>query len=185
MSQPSKLASGVQFPGEALRAASIMVMQLALTQRNGVRSPGGARGSEQNFVQIHRYDLKTMGYADPEARKRYAQSHYAANRQLYIDRAKASRIRVRDENKRLLVQFLLEHPCSDCGEADPVVLQFDHIASDKTANIGRMLSAGLCWRTIKAEMDKCEVVCANCHFRRTAKRHGGWLKATFSPAGVA
>ena len=50
MCQPSKLASEVQFPGEALRAASIMVMQLALTQRNGVRSPGGARGSDGNLA---------------------------------------------------------------------------------------------------------------------------------------
>jgi hypothetical protein len=84
-----------------------------------------------------------MGYADPEAQKRYARQHYQANKQLYIDRAKASRTKTRNENKLLVVQHLLANPCTDCGEADPVVLQFDHIGSDKTANIGRVAPPAL------------------------------------------
>jgi hypothetical protein len=50
------------------------------------------------------------------------------------------------------------------------VLEFDHLR-DKEFGIG----AGLVqkgWETILAEIEKCEVVCANCHRRRTAQRQG-------------
>lgn len=60
------------------------------------------------------------------------------------------------------------HPCVDCGESDPLVLEFDHLR-DKTFNIARaMPDRG--WDSILAEIEKCEVVCANCHRRRTLRR---------------
>lgn len=64
--------------------------------------------------------------------------------------------------------FLQTHPCVDCDENDIDVLEFDHLF-DKKNNIGRIEK----FRTIKAlqdEIAKCEVVCANCHRRRTRKR---------------
>jgi len=71
-----------------------------------------------------------------------------------------------------LYEYLLEHPCVDCGESDPVVLEFDHLR-DKVRAISAMLTSSR--RTIEAEIAKCEVVCANCHRRRTAAR-GGWFR---------
>jgi hypothetical protein len=32
------------------------------------------------------------------------------------------------------------------------------------------------WDIIQEEINKCEVVCANCHKRRSAKRMGNWYK---------
>jgi hypothetical protein len=37
------------------------------------------------------------------------------------------------------------------------------------------------WATILAEIEKCEVVCANCHRRRTAARMG-YFRAVFRPS---
>jgi hypothetical protein len=62
----------------------------------------------------------------------------------------------------------------DCGEKNPVVLEFDHI-QDKKCDISRMLANGLSIKTIKAEISKCEVRCANCHRRKTAKDYN-WYK---------
>ena len=62
------------------------------------------------------------------------------------------------------------NPCVDCGEGDPVVLEFDHLR-DKRFSIGQEL-VRRSWRSILAEIEKCEVVCANCHRRRTARRRG-------------
>lgn len=59
--------------------------------------------------------------------------------------------------------------CADCGVRDPVVLEFDHVtAGDKVADIATMTKGP--WSQILAEISKCEVVCANCHRRRT------WLR---------
>jgi hypothetical protein len=70
----------------------------------------------------------------------------------------------------LLIEYFAEHPCADCGETDPVVLEFDHL-SDKSFNIGAKLT-NYTWKAILAEIEKCEVVCGNCHKRRTARRQG-------------
>jgi hypothetical protein len=59
--------------------------------------------------------------------------------------------------------------CADCGISEPWVLDFDHIA-DKTAGVSRMVNQGYALDTIKLEIAKCEIRCANCHRIITAKR---------------
>lgn len=60
--------------------------------------------------------------------------------------------------------------CVDCGEDDPVVLDFDHVRGVKVCDISRMAHAGYrTWR-IMEEIEKCEIRCANCHRRVTHKR---------------
>ena len=81
---------------------------------------------------------------------------------------RAKRLRV--ANQVRVFRYLLEHPCCDCGEADPVVLEFDHVSGTKVANVSALLLKE--WRVILEEIAKCEVVCANCHRRRTAERLG-------------
>lgn len=81
--------------------------------------------------------------------------------------AYANRRRLRLQT--LVLSYLRCHPCVDCGEADPVVLDFDHLR-DKSANVSSMVFAGRPWAAIEAEIEKCEVVCANCHRRRTGRR---------------
>lgn len=76
--------------------------------------------------------------------------------------------RVRNSNENL-INYLSEHPCIDCGIGDPLILQFDHLR-DKERNIATMVKIGLRWPKIFKEIQKCEVVCANCHARRTAIR---------------
>ena len=77
--------------------------------------------------------------------------------------------RRREQAHRLVLEYLREHPCVDCGETDPVVLEFDHLR-DKVRNVSAMANAAQPWEKIAAEIAKCDVVCANCHRRRTARR---------------
>lgn len=79
--------------------------------------------------------------------------------------------------------YLLEHPCIDCGEADPVVLDFDHVRGVKKLCIGTMISRNMARKEILSEMQKCEVRCANCHRRRTAVNRG-WY-ASFNSTLIA
>jgi hypothetical protein len=74
------------------------------------------------------------------------------------------------ERTRFLLHFFETHPCVGCGETNPVVLEFDHLR-DKSFSTGGKLTTHK-WQAILDEIEKCEVVCANCHRIRTAKQRG-------------
>lgn len=62
-------------------------------------------------------------------------------------------------------------PCVDCGDLlPPYCMDFDHVRGDKVDNLARMVSNGTGIEKIQQEIDKCDLVCANCHRKRT---HGG------------
>lgn len=60
----------------------------------------------------------------------------------------------------------------DCGEDNPVVLDFDHVRGVKKRNVGELARRAYSLETLITEIDKCEVRCANCHRCATAKRAG-------------
>jgi hypothetical protein len=94
--------------------------------------------------------------------------HYA-HWERHLAQIKQRNRRIRAENRDRMVEFLRAHPCADCGETDIVVVEFDHLR-DKSWNVGSMVSHNSEWARILEEIAKCEVVCANCHRRRTARR---------------
>src|SRR5688500_18928461 len=105
----------------------------------------------------------------------YRHAHYLANREDYIRREVARMAGYRDANRGLLLAYLLDHPCVDCDEADPIVLDFDHRDPSTKRNEVARLAATKSWPQVLAEIAKCDVRCANCHRRKTA-RHFGWKK---------
>jgi hypothetical protein len=122
-----------------------------------------------DFAWRRRRKLQRDTYCRP-CRSAYVKEHYAANKQRYIENAEAIRSKLRLERTRFLIEYFRSHPCTDCGESDPVVLEFDHLR-DKAFDIGgHLVNVG--WQKLLAEIAKCEVVCANCHRRRTASRRG-------------
>ena len=73
-----------------------------------------------------------------------------------------------DKNREYIKSLKEKTPCKDCGKTYPYyVMHFDHLR-DKKFNIGAKTS--LSKLTILAEIEKCEIVCANCHAERTYKR---------------
>jgi hypothetical protein len=98
--------------------------------------------------------------------------HYR-NWDKHMAQIRARRVRSRQEAREFIVGYLRDHPCVDCGETDVVVLEFDHLR-DKTSNVSNLIGSGQLKR-LKREIEKCEVVCANCHRRRTARR-GDWYR---------
>jgi hypothetical protein len=104
----------------------------------------------------------------------YNRAHYLANRQAYIDRARIRNQAIIEERVAYLIEYFDSHPCTDCGESDPVVLEFDHLG-DKEFTISKGLRDRN-WDCVLDEIEKCDVVCANCHRRRTTRR-GGFRRA--------
>jgi hypothetical protein len=105
-------------------------------------------------------------------RRAYGKEHYARHRQRYIDQAAAVKVKKRIERTQLLIEYFRRHPCVDCSERDPIVLEFDHL-EDNAFDIGTAI-VNRPWSVILSEIEKCEVVCANCHRRRTAIRARSW-----------
>ena len=80
----------------------------------------------------------------------------------------------RHRNFGRMIEYLRTHPCVDCGEADLVVLELDHLPEfEKKFEVSRAVgSSTRSWNSISSGIEKCEVVCANCHRRRGARRGG-------------
>lgn len=109
--------------------------------------------------------------------RKAVKKHYSKNVEKYVEKSRTRRKRVVGEINEKLYEYLLKHPCVDCGENDPVVLEFDHVRGEKSYNISS-LSWKLCsWKSILEEISKCEIRCANCHRRKTAKSFN-WFKFT-------
>ena len=79
-------------------------------------------------------------------------------------------------NRMFVIDYLKSHPCIQCGEKDILVLEFDHRSQiDKTLNIAQAIYSGWTTAKVQNEISKCDVLCANCHKRKTA-RQLGWYK---------
>lgn len=103
-----------------------------------------------------------------ECSKAKDQKHYLCSK------ARRARIRQRNEEARnryreWIFDYLQKHPCVDCGETDVIVLDFDH-RENKTNNVTSMVHCSI--EKLEEEVAKCDIRCANCHRRKTAKEEG-------------
>lgn len=78
-------------------------------------------------------------------------------------------------NQAFVLDHLRRSPCVDCGEADPVVLEFDHVG-EKRAMVTR-LAVWSSLETLRREIARCEVRCVNCHRLRTLSAGPTWRDA--------
>ena len=98
----------------------------------------------------------------------YAKEHYLKNKRVYCNRARKRSKQCRLENQKQMLLYLSDKVCLDCGENDFRVLEFDHIDRvNKRQTVSSMVCDGYSWESILAEIEKCEIRCANCHRRRT------------------
>lgn len=112
-----------------------------------------------------------MSYKNPndprkvEAKRRW----YLKNKEKH----KADRIKRQNRNRDFVKNFKNGKPCHDCKQLFPsYVMDFDHRDGEtKLFNLSLVTTQSL--ETIKKEIKKCDVVCANCHRIRTFMRlHG-------------
>ena len=101
----------------------------------------------------------------------HKRAFYALNRATEIARVTLRRDARARENAVFARRYLEVHPCVDCGEADPGVLEFDHLR-DKKHDVTVMIASGYLWSSVEREIAKCKIRCANCHRRRTAEQRG-------------
>ncbi len=88
--------------------------------------------------------------------------YYENNKQKEIKRIANVKLRNREWYKNLKLQL----KCSYCNENHISCLQFHHLdPAEKEDNIVSMMQNNLGKQKIINEMNKCIVLCANCHFK--------------------
>jgi hypothetical protein len=111
-------------------------------------------------------EFDIMPYKDKKKQAESARKHYLNNKDKMKKRAILSNKIRRNRNRDFIKDYKNTHPCVDCGESDFVVLQFDHIFGDKVKEIANMVRDCHSIKSLKKEILKCAVRCANCHLRR-------------------
>lgn len=97
--------------------------------------------------------------------------HYHRNAETIKARVQKNNVKLRIRNREFVNNIKSTTPCTDCGVIyPPYVMQFDHIVDGKRASIAHMVRAAVSIQTIQTEIEKCELVCANCHAERTHSR---------------
>jgi hypothetical protein len=104
-----------------------------------------------------------MPLKNKEDQKEYVDQWYKDN----LERKLAYARNAYDQgNERL--RKIKRKPCHDCGNVFPAyTMQFDH-NRDKLFNLSKAQTKK--WELVLKEIEKCEIVCANCHSIRTHKR---------------
>lgn len=98
--------------------------------------------------------------------KAYQAAHYHANKQQYFARNAQYRQRVAE-----LIKAMKQKPCADCGQSyPPWVRDFDHRDGESKFKDISKLTGNSSWGIVQREIEKCDVVCANCHRIRTHNR---------------
>ena len=104
-----------------------------------------------------------MPYKDPEVRKRknkeYSRKDYLGN---YAKRRESLNAR-RRELKKEWDSFKATLKCAKCGFTHQAALDFHHEdPTEKEYNVNRLISDGR-FKKAYEEIEKCIVLCANCH----------------------
>ena len=110
-----------------------------------------------------------MPYKDIFKRRAAHKRYYLKNRQLYIDK--------NSRRKKELAEFVIslkKKPCMDCGVEYPhFVMDFDHRdKNQKLSSVSEMVSLHMYSKEkILKEVEKCDLICSNCHRIRTYTRN--------------
>jgi hypothetical protein len=100
-----------------------------------------------------------------------SKKYYTDNKEIHIKNITARKNKVIQENKARVHRIKSRARCHFCTETDPVCLDFHHLY-DKKFEVSRALGTGYGWGVIREEIEKCVIVCANCH----RKLHAGKLE---------
>lgn len=85
--------------------------------------------------------------------------NYKENKQIYLD----SKLRKQNRNIEFVKEYKQNNCCSICGEKDIRCLEFHHTDNNKEADISYLVYNGYSLKRIKKEIEKCIILCANCH----------------------
>lgn len=97
---------------------------------------------------------------------------YLKNRARHVANVNQRQRATEAEIIKRIIAHLRDHPCVDCGETNPVLLEFDHVRGHKVNSVCNLMRRGSSWKKIQVEIQKCDVRCCRCHRLKTAQQFG-------------
>lgn len=105
--------------------------------------------------------------------RKNSRKYYKTNKERMVAQIAENKAARVAENLTKLKLYLANNPCSVCGEGRLPTLDFHHRnPEDKDGNVTKILNSGYSWEVVLAEIEKCDVLCANCH--RILHSEGTW-----------
>jgi len=118
----------------------------------------GINRSRYDGLQVHCRDCK----------RAFQNAWYQKNKARHVTNVCRTRDRRVHALRKMSNEYLVAHPCVDCGDAETLMLDYDHVRGEKYCEISRMIAACYSWDKIMTEIAKCAVRCVKCHRRKTA-----------------
>lgn len=129
-------------------------------------------------IEDFNFKLKSKGIYQCQCKsctRKNIKNHYINNKKYYLNKTRKRNLELRQEINNYMLNYFKNHNCIDCGESNPVVLEFDHRdGTQKERSISGFLRDRRLDK-IKNEIEKCDVRCANCHIKKTARQFH-WFK---------
>lgn len=98
--------------------------------------------------------------------KKRARKYYILNRQTVLDKQKKFKA-----EKKEIVNEIRKNACLDCGNKFPIeCMDFDHVRGEKYMEVALLVHGGASLKQVLEEIEKCDLVCSNCHRTRTKER---------------
>ena len=105
-----------------------------------------------------------------ECSKKRSKRYYSENQEHHCKVVRKRNVKRQKEAKDYIMSVFSGKKCMDCSTTDIRVFEFDHVHGKKFKHVSIMVSQGYSIEVIQKEIDKCEIVCANCHRIRTLER---------------
>lgn len=111
-----------------------------------------------------------------ECNKEYQAIWYANNKEKHINRVAKNNLKLKALKRSYFKDILFNAKCK-CGEFHPATLHYHHVdSSEKVDGISKMVNNNkYSLNQLKLELEKCIVMCANCHAKITAEQFN-WYK---------
>jgi len=112
-----------------------------------------------------------MPQKDPEAARKSRRDWAKRNPDVVRKHNKKNQPIYLQRNRDYVNEIKSRTPCLDCGvQYHPQVMEYDHVRGDKVDAVAYLVRTRRSIKVIQTEIDKCELVCANCHRMRTVRR---------------
>ena len=124
-----------------------------------------------------------MGYKDKNKQKEYQRKHHQRTKK----KKRKQQNQLKDKRQHLVLEEMQRRggKCAKGGFSDIRALDWHYLdPNEKVNSISEMVRDRVSMDKLQAELDKCELICANCH-RIEEQRLGNWTKNKIVEGGMS